>query len=202
MRWFLGPAETTRAAAFGAWFLPGRAPAASRQDVYVLDPEATDLGVKSRGGKTGLEVKALVDPSFCELRPGGRVTQVQLWTKVTSKKLALPDATRTVQKTRRLRKFDTHAAVATEIELGAGASGEDPISGEKPALGCNVEWTALEVGGSAGGWTFALEAFAGDARLDALRHSLEKTIAALAAMPPLDDAWVEQSYPGWLGTFA
>lgn len=212
MRWFLGPAETARASAFDTWFLSGRTPAGgradrARQDLYVRDEETEALGVKAREGKSGLEVKALVDPAFCELRLGGRVARVEVWTKVTSKALLVPpgpEATRAVRKRRRLRKFDTTGPVAIEIALGAGASGEDPLSGEKPARGCNVEWTALEMAGSPAGFTFALEAFAVDAGLEPLREALEKTLAALGTtrpgMPALDDAWIELSYPRWVGT--
>lgn len=42
------------------------------------------------------------------------------------------------------------------------------------------------------------------AALERRREALEKTIAVLRSsmpeMPLLDDAWVEASYPSWLGT--
>lgn len=61
-----------------------------REDVYVVDPSTDELGVKTREGKSGLEVKALIEPRLLSLGFGARRATAQLWSKVTSSILSLP----------------------------------------------------------------------------------------------------------------
>ena len=127
LRWFLNATNVNDVDAFDRWFksgtlLPGGGKK-PREDVYAVDPSTDELGVKKREGKSGLEVKALVEPGFFSVEFGTRNATVQLWSKVTSNILTLPvDATfrRTTLKTRWLRMFDTATSVATEVKLGAG----------------------------------------------------------------------------------
>lgn len=212
LRWFLDAAHAEESEAFGRWFRGGAPPPGGgepRDDVYALDDSTEEIGVKSRGEKPGLEIKALVVPELCALEFGGRSGQVQIWSKVTSKVLALPDgdgARRATRKTRWLRKLDASGSRATEIALGAGKRREDPLKGSRPDLGCNVEWTSVEIlGSSRTWWTFGLEAFAykqpgGLAPI--LEDCLRKAVAALekhhGAPPRLVNAWKEWSYPAWL----
>lgn len=213
LRWFLNATNSTDVDAFDRWFKSGSlSPGGGtkpRGDVYAVDPSTDELGVKNREGKSGLEVKALVEPRFLSLEFGTRKATVQLWSKVTSNILTLPvDATarRTTLKTRWLRKFDTATSVATEVKLGAGPSGEDPAQSSPPNLGCNVEWTLVEVPGLvAKWWTFGLEAFVfgqtGPVHSfleEGLRRTLTALRTSLGNAPSLGDAWCEQSYPMWI----
>ena len=213
LRWFLDARNAGDVDAFERWFSSGAlSPGGGkkpREDVYVFDPSTDELGVKQREGKSGLEVKALVEPSFFPLEFGSRKATVQLWSKVTSNILTLPPdaaARRRILKTRWLRKFDTTTAMATEVKLGAGPFGEDPAQGSTPNLGCNVEWAMVEVTGLvAKWWTFGLEAYAFGQTTPAHSHleaGLRKTLAALRTnlgnAPTLSDAWREQSYPTWI----
>ncbi len=212
VRWFLDAANSTDAEAFDKWFRSGSlAPGGGKQreDVYALDPSTDELGVKSRGTNPGLEVKALVEPRFLTLEFGTRQATAQLWSKVTSNSLALPvgtTATCTMLKTRWLRKFDTATATAMEVKLGGDPFGEDPAQGRPPDLGCNVEWTLIEIPGkTARWWTFGFEAFAfGQAGPvwslleNGLRNTLTALSASLPSVPSLGSVWREQSYPAWI----
>ena len=212
LRWFLDATHSTDVKAFDKWFqsgslLPGGGK--QREDVYAVDPSTDELGVKNREGKPGLEIKALVEPRFLSLEFGTRKTTAQLWSKVTSNILTLPinaTAKHTTLKTRWLRKFDTATSAATEVKLGGGPFGEDPVQGSLPNLGCNVEWTLVKVPGvAAQWWTFGLEAFAfgqDGPVCPLLEEGLRRTLTALKASlpntPSLGEVWREQSYPAWL----
>jgi hypothetical protein len=213
LRWFLNATDSTDVKAFDKWFKSGHpSPGGGekvREDVYAVDPSTDELGVKTREGKSGLEVKALVEPRFLLLEFGTRRATAQLWSKVTSNILSLPvnaTAKRTTRKTRWLRKFDTATSAATEVTLGGGPFGEDPAQGSPPDIGCNVEWTLVEVPGMATQWwTFAFEAFAfgrGGPVCPPLEEGLRRTLTALRASlpgaPSLGTAWREQSYPAWI----
>jgi len=212
LRWFLDATHSTDVEAFDIWFKSGSLPPGGgieREDVYAVDPSTDELGVKNREGRSGLEVKALVEPRFLSLEFGTRKATAQLWSKVTSNILTLPvnaAAKRKTLKTRWLRKFDTATSAATEVKLGAGPFGEDPVQGSLPDLGCNVEWTLVKIPGVASQWwTFGFEAFAfgQDGPVSPLlEEGLRKTLTALRAswpsVPSLGNVWREQSYPVWL----
>src|SRR5262245_49290864 len=213
VRWLLAARHAPEVTAFDSWFKSGRLPPGGgkkvREDVYALDLSTEELGVKTREGKTGLEVKALVDARLLSLAFGTRDATAQLWTKVTSNILTLPAdvrARRTLRKARWLRQFDTATPDATEVKLGVGLFGEDPAQGSLPTWGCNVEWTLVEVPGwDVQWWTFGLEAFAVESAgpvcpllEQGLRRTLPALIASLGPPPKLGEAWREQSYPAWL----
>lgn len=150
-KWFHQPARDFRHPIDG-----GR----PRTDVYLLLKE-TELGIKRRGGKKGLEVKGLVDVLPWQLQLGQVSVAPQLFCKWGSAELELASlpAVETV-KTRWLRKFDTATAEPREIQLGAGEFGEDPIKkDERPDVGCNVELTSVTREGETW-WTFGAESFA------------------------------------------
>jgi hypothetical protein len=100
-----------------------------------------------------------------------------------------------MKKTRRLRRFDTGAGSAEEIELASGSeSPKEP--NVQVARGCNVEWTLVELDDPrTRAWSFGVEAFGADPR-----KSIVLTLAALdaSAPPALDATWREESYPVWL----
>lgn len=72
MRWFLEATNSTDGKTFDRWFKSGSIPPGGgkkvRKDVYAVDPSTDELGVKSREGEFGLEVKALVEPRFFSAR--------------------------------------------------------------------------------------------------------------------------------------
>jgi hypothetical protein len=214
VRWFLKATHAAEVEAFGRWFhevggLPPGGGIRVREDVYVVDPATDELGVKDRGGRPGLEVKAMVEPRFLALEFGSRQATAQLWSKITSSVLTLPAGAAgrcTTRKTRWLRKFDTSTVPVRELELGRGPFGEEPLQGSLPDVGCNLEWTSIEVPGTAGQWwTVGLEAFAfrqAGPIWPFLEAGLRRTIAALDAASPrapsLGSAWREASYASWI----
>ena len=213
MRWFLEATNSTDVKTFDSWFKSGSITPGggkkARKDVYAVDPSTDELGVKDREGKPGLEVKALVEPRFLALEFGNRKAIVQLWSKVTSNVVTLPvgaTAKRTTLKTRWLRMFDTVNSDATEVKLGGGPFGEDPAQASPPDLGCNVEWTLVEVPGlDAQWWTFGFEAFAFNQAGPIFSPSggrasknSERAGDSLANAPNLGNVWREQSYPAWI----
>jgi hypothetical protein len=214
LRWFLDATHRTEVEAFTQWFQGGPmrpGGGVERIDVYVLDPSTDELGAKLRDMNTAdLELKALVVPALCSLSLGTRTAAVQVWSKVISKAVALPEpasARRSTRKRRWLRTFDTSGPEPQEVELGGGESREGPVNGSRPATGCNVEWTAVTVDGRTW-WTFGLEAFSSgttgsvEARLeDGLRRALVALEHSLGRMPVLGTSWLEQSYPAWLRSF-
>jgi hypothetical protein len=177
IRWFLNAAHAEQVDAFTRWFESGpMAPGggSERVDAYARDASTDELGVKERdqkpgaSEKPGVEVKGLVVPALGTLSFGARDATIQIWTKVSSRAISLPpeaSAHCTTRKRRWLRKFDTSGSTANEIELGGGKSGEEPKSGARPEVGCNVEWTKVTVEGDAREWwSFGAEAFAFGAR--------------------------------------
>jgi hypothetical protein len=150
-KWFCEPASDFRHRVGG-----GR----QRRDVYLLTQES-ELGIKSRGGKKGLEVKGLVDVLSWQLDFGQVSVVPQLFCKWSSEELEFANLpTVEIVKTRWLRKFDTATVDPREIQLGAGDYGEEPIvKNERPDVGCNIELTSVRKGDETW-WTFGAESFA------------------------------------------
>lgn len=165
-----------------------------RADVYLRDPGQVELGVKRRGGKAGVEVKARVSVLEEDLAAGPFKGPVEIWTKVSTPALDVHPFVATA-KQRWLRKFDTGGASPVEIPLGPNAKPLDPDR-PLPRDGCNVELTRLSVDDSVW-WTLGLEAFGGLGRVE---DSLRATATLLAARrpPPLEGGQCA-SYPAWLG---
>ena len=129
----------------------------AREDAYLIDKEAKDIGIKKREGG-GTEVKVLV--SVQPLKEPGLPTipDFEFWTKVNSKALTLSGLPLvTLKKVRWIRKVDTNAVHPVEMALGAD---ERPKAGEElPKQGCNVEFTEVTVIGGETAYTFGFEAF-------------------------------------------
>lgn len=188
-QWFLSSAAHPYAAGGGAW--------PPRRDVYLYDPEQTELGIKARGVKAGLEVKGLVTSLPDVVLDGPFRATAELWTKWDSKVLTLDRAPTVVtNKTRWLRKFDTTGPTPREVEVGPD---EEPVRGGRPAVGCNVELTQLEVGGKTV-WTFGFEAFGPVSSVGAQLRAVTSLLASRNP-PALSDAKAA-SYPAWLKTQA
>lgn len=150
-KWFQQPA-----AAFQCPVGGGR----DRKDVYLRIAE-TELSIKSRGGKKGLEVKGLVEVLPAPVAFGRVAVAPQIFCKWSSEQLAFEKlSTVETVKTRWMRKFDTATEPPREIALGAGAFAEDPaVKSERPDVGCNVELTKVVRDGETW-WTFGAESFA------------------------------------------
>jgi hypothetical protein len=169
-----------------------------RVDTYVVDPAQVELGVKSRGNKPGLELKALV--SERQSRGIGPLqAATQIWTKVSSTVLSLDGLpAMATHKRRWLRKFDTGETTVTEIALGKD---ERPKFGGLPDDGCNVELTEVWLEDPARAWTtLGFEAFGS---FDRVERSLAATLTQLSAVAmPNVGAGEALSYPAWLAARA
>jgi hypothetical protein len=181
-------------------FAPGGKQSPPRVDEYLLDFGQTEIGLKKRGSKTGIEVKGLVatlsEPISIEPFSG----QIQLWTKWTMESLRL-NGLKTIRtfKKRRLRKYAIDGSLR-EIQLGPDEVPDDPTE-KLPEQGCNVELTAVsfaETGPT--WWTIGFEAFG---PFHSVEQNLRRTLHHLAGpnVPKLTSGQ-ELSYPAWLSAYA
>ena len=178
----------------GGNFAPGGGE--TRDDVYLLDASQSELGVKKRGKKSGVEIKGLVghaqvgDPG-----PWPAASQPEIWCKWSSSAIDISTfATITTVKVRWLRKFDTSSGAANEVKLGPD---EMPTSGGLPEQGCNVEFTQIAIAGRPENWwTLGFEAFG---EIETVAYNLRTT---LKGMKPPGQASFDSSellsYPAWL----
>jgi hypothetical protein len=171
----------------------------SKSDLYLRDPGQVELGIKQRGGKTGIEVKGLVVSAFGSLQASPFTGPIDLWSKWTSESLELrPEATIAIQKLRWLRKFDTDGATPREIPLN---NEEMPVNHQPlPARGCNVELTNVHLPTGDRWWTLGFEAFG-------TILTVESDVLGIAALlatrrPPALTAGLLASYPTWLKQYA
>ncbi len=165
----------------------------SRIDEYLVDRGQTELGLKKRGTKPGVEIKGLVAPGTTTPPPfAGRV---QIWCKWTSEPLTIDHLPRVVlQKTRWLRKYERSDVEVREVELDAE---ERPrhAPGSQLERGCQIELVALRLAGGSPWWSLGFEAFG---ELPTLEESLRRTIAHVASAAPDITSGLERSYPAWL----
>lgn len=184
--------------ALEAWFLDARVhsgPAGGgsvRTDVYLRDPDQTELGVKTRGEKPGVEIKGLVGTPGEVLQFGSCVIPVELWSKWPSRKLAFDrDLGLTLRKTRWLRLFDDSQPEPMEIALN---SEEKPRDGQPlPKEGCHVEWTEVEIPPRTTCWTLGFEAFGGMANVETILRAVVR--AMNTRNPPPAPGGQPLSYP-------
>jgi hypothetical protein len=198
VRWFW---EAAPPIAFEEWFRKGGfdfAPGgdASRTDVYLLDPGLTELGLKKRGERPGVEIKGLVTAGDTLYQAGPFAARVQVWAKWASATLRL-DGLPTVKvgKRRWLRKYDLGGESPREIELDEKESPRSP-SERLPDFGCNVELTRVSICGGPPWYTVGCESFG---PLHAVVRGLERTLDHLASRSaPASPGGLESSYPLWL----
>lgn len=166
-----------------------------RQDLYLLDKNQSEIGLKIRNDNPGVEIKGLIQASFTELKSAPFVGTVDLWSKWTTEVLELPpDSTIMVEKIRWMRKFISFGTDIHELQLDAYEMPVDNLI--LPKNGCNVELTQLKLANGAIWWTFGFEAF-GD--LNILARSIQSTASELAnRTPPLLVTELQASYPSWL----
>jgi hypothetical protein len=159
------------------------------------DAGQPELGIKSRGGKQGIELKGLVAAIWDGLTVGPFEGPIELWTKWTSAQLALPsNSTISTEKQRWLRKFDTTGALPKEIPLDVK---EQPLDqGPLPARGCNIELTQVRLPDGELWWTLGFEAFG---TIQTVERDLRAAATILAArQPPELTGGMLASYPAWL----
>ena len=184
------------------WFAGISAPpggGGTRVDTYLIDRNQAELGIKRRGSKPGIEIKALVSERASYTLGGHKATS-QIWTKLTTAALTLdllPSVS--THKKRWLRKYDTGGSTIREITLGTN---ELPLSKEPlPDNGCNVEFTEVRIQGSSPVWvTLGLESFGS---LDRIEDSLRAIVRLLDSKGlPDTGPGVALSYPQWLAEAA
>ncbi len=166
-----------------------------RVDRYLVDPGNLELGIKYRGGKSGLEVKGLVKTSEPGLAIKPFIAPVEIWAKWTSESVKLhSEDTVAVEKKRWLRKFDTTKESPREIALDKF---EQPLGREPlPVCGCNAEFAVIRLPDGAAWWTFGFEAFG---PLDKVERALQAAALVLANRnPPSLEKTMISSYPVWL----
>jgi hypothetical protein len=183
IRWFSNrrPEELAR------WFcapIPVSYAPEVRQDRYFVDATQSEVGMKLRGAKSGVEIKGLV-ARVEQLKVAPFMGRIEIWTKWKSQALVL-DSSRlvTIAKTRWLRKFDT--------------SENRPVESRDDSLadGCGVELTKIDLAGGVEWWTFGFEAFG---PLDRVGASLRRTAELLAGQGAPDlEMELTASYPEWL----
>jgi hypothetical protein len=196
------------------WFWPRRAPARmqrwfrvatrahcaagggkTRRDAYLLAVDQSEVGIKARGNRPGVEIKGLVAVLADGVATPPFAAPIELWTKWSVAELPLA-RTVAVGKQRWVRKFDTAHGAPREVELDAA---EQPKDGHWPALGCNVELTRLTIEDEIW-WTLGFEAFG---RLETVAADLRAVAAAMAArQPPQLGSAQPLSYPAWLAARA
>ncbi|HEX5226248.1 MAG TPA: hypothetical protein VFW44_01000 [Bryobacteraceae bacterium] len=156
-----------------------------RTDIYLPEPDQTELGVKTRGFNPGIELKGLVARPGETLQFASHEIPLELWTKWPSAALAFdPQRGIGIEKKRWSRKFDT--------------SGHEPVDSSDPqrANGCNVEWTIVRPASGDPCWTFGFEAFG---RLPAVENSLRSVVRLMNnRRPPAAPGAEILSYPAYL----
>ena len=165
-----------------------------RIDEYLSQTNQSEVSIKKRGGKPGVEIKGLIAVCRSELVPFA--PYVELWCKWRLQASALEMTKRMIiQKTRWIRTYDTSRAAIVEIPLQAD---EKPLNGQPlPQQGCNVEISKIQIAEEPRQWwTLGFEAF-GD--LDSAPGNLLKTTQYLFAHSfPLPICGEFLNYPSWL----
>lgn len=160
-----------------------------RTDIYLLDPDQKEIGIKLRNDGSeprGTEVKLLV-AQLGEVSPYAG----ELWTKAASARLSLDGLpTVKVHKKRRLLRFRTDGHRAEDLGQSPGL--------EDPADGCDVEFTqARRDNDPARWWTLGFEAYGS---LGSVERSLTLTLDKFLPRVPQEVvlAAIPGSYPLWL----
>ena len=170
----------TNPADLEAWFMdasihggPANGPE-NRTDIYLPDPQQTELGIKIRGENPGVEVKGLIAKPAGTIAFGGYEIPIEMWSKWSSEALLFDTKWGTeLHKTRWLRRFD----IASDH-------------------GCNVEWTIVRTSTGVTHWTLGFEAFG---PLHKIEEILRSTVRRMndRHSPPAPGAQIF-SYPAYL----
>src|ERR1700730_13074023 len=190
-------AEVTEHSDLHRWFgemSPAPGGGKLRIDEYLSQTNQSEVSIKKRGGRPGVEIKGLIAVCRSELVPFA--PYVELWCKWRLQASALEMTKRMIiQKTRWIRTYDTSRAAIVEIPLQAD---EKPLNGQPlPQQGCNVEISKIQIAEDPRQWwTLGFEAF-GD--LDSAPGNLLKTAQFLITHSfPLPICGEFLNYPSWL----
>ncbi len=163
-----------------------------REDRYLVDPSAPDLGVKIKDGVM-FDVKAFRGSLGKLTIPGAARGRLELWEKwsFVLHASAVPPADAAgwlaLQKTRRRRSF----------EVGQHEVVERPVD-QADLPGCSIELTEIAIGHKLW-WTFALEAIG---ERESLEPNLHATVARLFRPPSSESDLLDLrhciSYARWL----
>jgi hypothetical protein len=199
LRWFWPEAEPHDLA---AWFRGAAAhqwPAGGgrlRDDTYIVDRVQPELGIKHRGGASGVELKRRCGTALqpCEDDPFRGV--IEFWARIEPPmRLIVPvdAAVVEVSKRRWLRMFDT-GGETRQLRLNEDGSPWDTTY--QGIQGCQVELTEIELPHRERWVTLGFESFG---PVESLLHSLRAIARWLAQRhaPGMDGA-IEASYPAWL----
>jgi len=161
-----------------------------RADEYLVETAHAELGIKIRGGWTGVEIKGLVEHDVPSLAPPPFDGPLDIWTKWTSTRIEIARmSTVRVGKRRWQRVFAT--ADGWPVETAAGAV--------RPLRGCSVELTEVTTGTGSPWWTFGLEAFG---RLETIVGDAADVASELVRRnPPALPDGLRMSYPEWIQQF-
>jgi hypothetical protein len=194
IRWFYPDECPTNLHRWFGEMSPAHGGGKLRIDEYLSQTNQSEVSIKKRGGKPGVEIKGLIAVCRSELVPFA--PYVELWCKWRLHASALEMTKRMIiQKTRWIRTYDTSGAAIVEIPLQAD---EKPLNGQPlPQQGCNVEISKIQIAEEPRQWwTLGFEAF-GD--LDSAPGNLLKTTQYLIAHSfPLPICGEFLNYPSWL----
>ena len=169
-------------AALEAWFLDDRLHsfplgiAEERADVYLRDPHQVELGIKTRGSNSGIEVKGLIATLDDPLEFDSYRVPVELWSKWPSQAMSFDTKSGvTLHKKRWLRRFELANRQA-----------------------CTAEWTIVTQSTGEICWTLGFESFG---HLQDIETSL-RSVARLMRdrHPPPAPGAKALSYPAWLAS--
>ena len=160
----------------------------------------TELGLKRRGIKPGIEAKGLIDVRPNAIAIGPFTGSIEIWNKWASEPLVLPlCSTVTLDKWRWLRKYVTDLPSLKEIPLGKDELPLDKTT-PLPQRGCNVELTKVMLRNGDTHWTLGFEAFGS---LSTVENDVREVAEFLADRQPPWPAGAEPaSYPLWLSKHA
>jgi hypothetical protein len=162
-------------------------------DEYLVDLDQPELGIKRRGGRNEMEIKALVALADKPITVGAFRGAVQIWTKLTPHALVPANRLCAINKRRWLRKFDCNGE--TPIEICLGKDELPPTGGSLPVRGCNVEFTEISLAPGNSWHSFGLEAFG---TLYTLEQDLRDAAAIISRRsPPQIKSAFAASYPSW-----
>ena len=197
-RWFWQGSAQNR---FTRWFTSSSSFALAahgpevRQDRYFCSGSQTNVGIKSRGTKAGIQVKSLIGTERPGLALEPMFGAIEIWIKQRAPRIELP-AGQVVEltKLRWTRKFECDRAGAREIELCPGIQAAGKSS--SVAVACKAELALVVLHDGASWWSFGLQA--GGSAADA-KSAVRATASLLHDLgaPDMDDA-IALSYPAWL----
>jgi hypothetical protein len=200
IRWFWEDPEA--AAKWRDWFWSsgvfGGKPGGGKErvDEYLSDKGQTELGIKRRGGKPGLEMKGLVARGVGGFQLGSLSGSVDIWAKwsTESADLQLSQSLR-IAKVRWARKWSIGGNGARELALGGD---EQPLNAPASSTGCNLEFTEIRLPVGGPWWTLGFEAFG---ELSTVARSLELVVKQLGhPHAPEFPSGRCASYPAWIAS--